>query len=140
MAGNRETWFGAEVILNSTDLSDQVTSIDWTEGFELLNSPAMGDDTNIGVQGLRQLSGTINFNQSFATSNVDATIRAAVATRGSVLLEVKKDGSTSTSATNPQRRVLVVLGNYTPFGGSAGQVKTASVTFSAAGDLAWLES
>lgn len=138
--GTRLVWTNCEVIINSVDLSEQVTQVSLTEGFSLQNSPAMGDDTDQSVQGLRQFSGTISFNQSFTSGGVDATVRAIAATRGSVLLELTPDSTASVSATNPKRRILVVLGNYQPFSGSAGQIATASVDFQAAGDLSYVTS
>ncbi|SDF83681.1 hypothetical protein [Thalassobaculum litoreum] len=138
--GTRLVWTNAEVIINSTDLSEQVTQVALTEGFSLQNSPSMGDDTDQSVQGLRQFSGTITFNQSFVTGGVDATIRAIMANRGSVLLEITPDSTVAVGAANPKRRCLVVLGNYQPYSGSAGQIATATVDFQAAGNLSTLTS
>lgn len=136
--GSRLVWQNAEIILNSTDLSEQVTQVSLTLGYALLQAPAMGDETELSVQGLKQYSGQLTFNQSFDSVGVDQTINDILASRQSVLMELMKDRDSAIGTGNPKYRGLVVLGNYQPFQGSAGQVATATLDFQAAGDISRL--
>jgi hypothetical protein len=122
----------AFVEINSVDLSDHVRQVTLNYSAELQDSTAMGDTTRERLGGLKDWSLTVEFNQDFAASEVDATLFSIVGTVFGV--EVRATSS-ARSATNPGYNGNGILESYAPFGGGVGDLLVAPVTIQAAGTL-----
>lgn len=116
----------ARVEVNSVDLSDWVTSVQLPIEFEALEDTAMGDTARSRVAGLEDGSITINFNDDFAASAVDATIWAAKKT--AVVIKVRPTSS-AIGATNPEYVGSYLVNQINPFGNSVGELATRSVSW-----------
>jgi hypothetical protein len=122
----------ADVNIDSTDLSDHVRQVALTVSFDELDDTAMGDTYRSRLGGLGDWNVTIEFNQDFAASEVDATIWPLI---GTVVTLVVKPTSGSVSATNPSYSGSVLISDYTPMSNSVGDLATVSVTWPGAGTL-----
>jgi len=114
----------ARVEVNSVDLSDWVTSVELPIEYEELEDTAMGDSGRSRIAGLQDSTISINFNQDFAASAVDATLWAA---RGTVVVVKVRPTSASIAATNPEYVGSYLVSQYNPFGNSVGELATVEV-------------
>lgn len=122
----------AVVTVNAVDLSDHVRQVSISTSADDLDDTAMGNTYRSRIAGLKDWQVTIEFNADYAASEVDATIWPLVGTTTTV--KVKPD-SASTSATNPEYSGDVLVNDYTPVGGSVGELATVSMTWPGAGTL-----
>lgn len=120
------------VLVGGTNLSDDAKAIEINVAGEELDDTAMGDTFHSRIAGLKDWSGTITFNQDFASSQVDATIFPLI---GSVTtISAKADAGTA-SATNPRYNGNAIITGYTPITGEVGSLGSATLTFVGAGTL-----
>ena len=121
------------ITVNGVNLSDHVTSVelnDETADVATTNFGSSGNVTRVG--GLKDGSITIEFQQDYAASNVDATLWAA---RGTAITVTVKATSASTSATNPLYSGSYLVTQYKPVSGKVGDLSTLSITWPRTGDL-----
>lgn len=123
----------ASVTVNSVDLSDHVRQVTLNVSAAELDDTAMGDTFRSRIGGLKDWSVTIEFNQDYAASEVDATLWPLLGTTTTVVV---KPTSSAVSATNPSYSGSVLVSGYNPVGGSVGDLATTSVTWQGAGALA----
>lgn len=121
-----------DVTVNSVDLSDHVRAVTADISIDELDDTAMGDDSRSRIGGLKDVSVTVEFNQDFAASEVDATLWAAF---GTVIDVVVVPTSGSVSATNPSYTFPVLVSSYSPFSNSVGDLATVSVTWPGSGTV-----
>lgn len=114
------------VTLNSVDLSDQVTAVTINQTFDELETTSMGATSHTFVKGLESSTVTLDFINSYASSEVAATLQAAYGT--TVPLTIKPT-SAVVSATNPEYQTTILVNNLTPVSGSVGDLSTQSITF-----------
>ena len=114
------------VTLNSVDLSDQVTAVTINQTFDELETTSMGATSHTFVKGLESSTVTLDFLNSYAASEVAATLQAAYGT--TVALTIKAT-SAAISATNPEYQTTILVNNLTPVSGSVGDLSTQSITF-----------
>ena len=120
------------IVVNGVDLSDHVTSVsldDSVADIDTTNFASSGNHTRTG--GLKDGSITIDFQNDFAASSVDATIWAA---RGTLVTVTVKATSSATSSTNPQYSASYLVNQY-KLGGKVGDLSTTSVTWPRSGAL-----
>jgi len=122
----------AYVTVNGTDLSTYARSVTIEVSGDQLDDTAMGDTFRSRIGGLKDWSISIDFNQDFGSSAVDATLFPLLNTVVGVV--VNPEGST-TSATNPKYSGNVLVSSYTPVSGSVGDLATTSVSWQGAGTL-----
>lgn len=124
----------AFVTVNAVNLSDHVRSVTVNGTADQLDDTAMGDLFRSRIAGLKDWTISLEFNQDFAASNVDATLWAAYVA-GTVPVVVRAT-SAAASATNPQYSGTVVVSAYSPLTNGVGDLATTSVTWQGAGTLA----
>ena len=123
----------ASVTINSVDLSDHVRSVSLSLTAEELDTTAMsatGYRTRAG--GLKDGSLTLEFNQDFASSEIDATFNGII---GTVVAFVVKPTSGSVSSTNPSYSGNVLITEYMPLANAVGDLATVSMTFPTSGAI-----
>lgn len=123
----------AYVTINSVDLSDHVKSVVLNLGAETLDSTKMSDTTRNFIGGLLTAGLTIDFEQDYASSKVDATI-AALGLGAATTIVVKADAG-STSSTNPSWSGSWVLSSYQPVGGTVGDLHMTQLQCVPAGTI-----
>ena len=121
------------ITVNGVDLSDHVTSVelnDETADIATTNFGSSGNTTRTG--GLKDGSITIEFQQDYAASKVDATLWAA---RGTAITVTVKATSAATASTNPLYSGSYLVTQYQPVSGKVGDLSTLSITWPRTGDL-----
>lgn len=121
-----------KVTVGGTDLSDHIRQVTADITVEELDDTAMGEDSRSKIGGLRDASVTLEFNQDFAASEVDATLWAAL---GTVINVVVTPTSSAVSSTNPAYTFPVLVNQYQPFANSVGDLATVSVTWPGSGTV-----
>ena len=119
------------VSLNGTDISSSLS------GASLEITVEEVDKTSLGSAGWREVAAglksgsvTLNFQQDFGASGVDATHYPLIGTEGTVVI---RPTSGTVSATNPAYTAHVLVSQYTPIAGSVGDLATFDVTFPTVG-------
>ncbi len=124
----------AYVLINAVDLSDHVESVTLDVKVTDVDVTAMKDGGKNHIAGLQDNQVTITFWQDYAASNVDATLSAMVTAGTPVAIKVGNNGS-SFSATNPSYSGSVLLTDYQPVAGKAGDGLQAQVTLPVCGTI-----
>jgi hypothetical protein len=120
----------AYLTLNGVELSTKVKTVTLTIDVATQDGTAMGGSGwTTNVPGLKSGSLAITFNDDFASSNVDATIAAALGT--SVAFELRPTSSAVGSG-NPKWTGNVII-NQNVIGGGIGELAAKSVTFPTTG-------
>lgn len=122
----------ASVVINSVDLSDHVRQVTLNVQADQLDDTAMGDTFRSRIGGLKDWSVTVEFNNDFAASEVDATLWPLLGTTTTITV---KPTSAAVGATNPSYSGSVLVSQVQPLGNSVGDLATTSVTWQGAGTL-----
>jgi len=109
------------VTVNSVDLTDHITSIDFTETVSEIETTAMGDANVTRIGGLKDGSVSISWHQDFASSEVYATLNPLL---GSTTTVVVKATSGAVSATNPSKSVSCLVTELPFVSGGVGELAT----------------
>jgi len=115
-----------QITINSVDLSNHVTSVTFSEITDALETTAFGQSFRSRIGGLKDGTIDVEFNQDFAASNVQATIRTLL---GTVVVVVLKPTSAAVSATNPSYTFSVLVDEWPTFGNAVGELATVSVSW-----------
>ena len=121
------------VVINAVDLSDQVTSATINQQFDELETTSMGATSHTFVKGLESSTITLDFLNSYAASEVYATLQSAY---GTVVTCVLKPTTAAVSATNPSFTASILVNNLTPINGAVGDLSTQSITFTCVSTVA----
>lgn len=128
---------GAQVTVNSVDLSAYVSSVTLNQEFDQLEVTAMGDGGHKYIAGLENSSISIDFNADFAASKVNQTINGSGATNGLVgattTVTIQPNAGTA-SATNPKYTATVLITQW-PQVYNVGELATISVTWPVSGTI-----
>lgn len=117
----------ASVTVNAVDLSAYVTSVTVDYKVDAIETTAMGATGHSYTGGLQANTVTVNLNQDFAATKVEATIFPLVGT--TTTLVVKAD-SGAVSATNPSYTVTgAYLEGSQPVNGAVGDLAAMSLSF-----------
>tara|TARA_R110002020_G_scaffold46300_5_gene131834 strand:- start:710 stop:1117 length:408 start_codon:yes stop_codon:yes gene_type:complete len=122
----------ASVVLNSVNLSDHVSSVTLEITADEIVTTAMGDTFQSRAGGLKDGTLSIEFQQDFAASEVDATLFPLL---GSTTAFVVKPTSGSVSSTNPSYAGNVLVNSHSPVANGVGELATMSVSFPTSGTI-----
>jgi len=122
----------ASVTLNSVDLSDHVASVTLDITADEIVTTAMGDTFQSRTGGLKDGTLSIEFQQDFAASEVDATLWPLL---GTTTAFVVKPTSSAVSATNPSYSGNVLVNQHIPVANAVGELATMSVSFPTSGTI-----
>lgn len=127
-------------ISSSTDFSDHVKQVTLNMSVAMQDFTTFGDGAFVSQKpGLKSADITIEFNQDFASSSVDATFGAAFLAGTLVYLDFKPTSS-SRGSTNPSYVYACYVTSYPPIGQSVGDRAAVSVGFAVTGTYARLTS
>lgn len=127
-----QVFTNAFLSIGGTDLSDHVRQVTLEYSAELQDITAMGDDTRNRLGGLKDWSISVEFNQDYAASEVDATLFSIVGASSAIVL---RPDAGAVSATNPEFTGNAILESYQPMGGSVGDAHVSPATLQGTGDL-----
>ena len=116
------------ITVNSVDLSDHVSSVEINLSKDQIDTTNFGGAGREYIAGLKNDSFTLNFQQNFATAEVDATLYPLWDNETEFAVVVKPS-TAAVSATNPSYSGTCILLEYMPLNGSVGELSTTSVTF-----------
>jgi len=119
-------------INGSTALASYLTQVELKASANDITTTAFGSTWVTRVAGLKEGSLTLNFNQDYATTTVDATLWPLLGTNATVVI---KPTSTATSANNPAYTAICVVTDLTPVSGQIGDLATFSVTWPTSGTV-----
>jgi hypothetical protein len=114
------------------NVSDDVRSVTLDTGNESNDKTAMGSNTRVSKAGLATWSVSIEFNQDFAASHLDALIAGLSDSEAALIF---RSDAGSIGPTNPQWSGTGVVTAYNPISGATGDLAVATVTLAAASDL-----
>jgi hypothetical protein len=121
------------VTINSVDLTDHVTSVTLDLSADEVETTAFGSTARTRIGGLQDNSVSLDFQQDYAASSVEATIRPLIGTLGTVVI---KPNGTAVTATNNSYTFLALVTEWQSVNGAVGDLATASVTWPISGTVA----
>jgi hypothetical protein len=113
-------------INGSTALASYLTQVELKTSVNDITTTSFGSTWVTRVAGLKEGSLTLQFNQDYAASAVDATVWPLLGTSATVVI---KPTSTAVSATNPAYTAICLVNDLTPVSGQIGDLSTFSVTW-----------
>jgi hypothetical protein len=121
-----------QIVINSVDLTNHIDTIKIDEKFADVDTTAFGSTSKTRVSGLGDHSVTINFQQDFAVSSVEATIFPLIGTTTSITVK-PLNGATSTI--NPAYTFTVLVTEWTPLDAKVGSLAMANLTWPISGSI-----
>jgi hypothetical protein len=119
-------------INGSTALNAYLTQVELKASANDVTTTAFGSTWVTRVAGLKEGSLTLQFNQDYAASAVDATLWPLLGTNATVAI---RPTSNAISSTNPSYTAVVVVTDYTPVSGNLGDLATLSITLPTSGTV-----
>ena len=119
-------------INGSTALASYLTQVELKSSANDITTTAFGSTWVTRVAGLKEGSLTLQFNQDYATTTVDATLWPLLGSNATVVI---KPTSTATSANNPAYTAVCLVTDITPVSGQVGDLATFSVTWPTSGTV-----
>jgi len=119
-------------INGSTALNPYLTQVELKASANDVTTTAFGSTWVTRVAGLKEGSLTLQFNQDYAASAVDATLWPLLGTNATVAI---RPTSSAISTSNPSYTAVVVVTDYTPVSGQIGDLATLSITLPTSGTV-----
>jgi predicted secreted protein len=113
-------------INGSTALASYLTQVELKASANDITTTAFGSTWVTRVAGLKEGSITLQFNQDYAASAVDATLWPLLGSNATVVI---KPTSTAVSSSNPSYTAIALVTDLTPVSGQIGDLATFSVTW-----------
>lgn len=130
----------AGTITSATDFSDHIKQITMNLNVAMQDFTTFGDGAFIAQKpGLKGADISIDFNQDFAASTVDAVFGAALIAGTLVYLDIKPTNA-ARGVTNPSYVYACYVQSYPPIGQTVGDRSAATVGFAVTGTYARLTS
>lgn len=119
-------------INGSTALAGYLTQVELKLSATDVTTTAFGSTYVTRVAGLKEGSLTLNFNQDYAASTVDATLFPLLGSNATVVI---KPTTSAVSSANPAYTAVCVVQDLTPISGQIGDLSTFSVTWPTSGTV-----
>jgi hypothetical protein len=119
-------------INGSTALASYLTQVELKTSANDITTTSFGSTWVTRVAGLKEGSLTLQFNQDYATTTVDATLWPLLGSNATVVI---KPTSTTVSANNPAYTAVCLVNDLTPISGQIGDLSTFSVTWPTSGTV-----
>ena len=113
-------------INGSTALASYLTQVELKTSANDITTTSFGNAWVTRVAGLKEGTLTLQFNQDYAATTVDATLWPLLGSNATVVI---KPTSTAISASNPSYSVVALVTDLTPVSGNIGDLATFSVTW-----------
>lgn len=120
----------AKVTINAVNVSAFSTSVTVSIDVDDQETTAFGSTFRSRTGGLKDGKLDLEFNQTFAAAEVDATIWPLL---GAVVAFTAKSTSGANSATNPEYQGSVLISEYTPLDGGVGDLAKVKVSWPTSG-------
>lgn len=116
------------VTFGTTDISSYVTSVTLSSTYDVVETTAFGNTARTRVAGLADNSVSLEFNQDYATSALEATIYPTLGTAVSITVR-------PVAGVSPAYSFSALVSEWTPLNGAIGELATASVTWPISGTI-----
>ena len=122
----------AQVITNATvtvggvDLSSSIRKVTLSTSRAELDTTTFGSSAKRRVAGLADNKVSLDFNQDFSASSVEASIYTLI---GSTTTIVIKPNGTTASATNPSYTFTALVTEWTPLDAQVGELASATISW-----------
>ncbi len=122
-----------QVTVGGTDLTDHVTSVELPVSVADLGTTNFSSDGwNENIGGLKSFTVTVNFQQDYAASEVDATLWPLLGTSAAITLTPNTDTVTTT---NPQFQFNAIVNDLKPIAATVGDLAVQQVTWTGTGAI-----
>ena len=118
------------VTVNSVDLTDHITSIDFVENANEIETTSMGSANVTRIGGIKDGSVRISWHQDYASSEVYATLNPLLGTTTTVVV---KPTSGAVSATNPSKSVSALVSELPFISGDVGSLSVFDTNWNFSG-------
>jgi len=118
------------VTVNSVDLTDHITSIDFVENANEIETTSMGSANVTRIGGLKDGSVRISWHQDYASSEVYATLNPLLGTTTTVVV---KPTSAAVAATNPSKSVSALVSELPFISGDVGSLSVFDTNWNFSG-------
>ena len=122
----------ATVTIGSVDLSSSIRKVTLSTSRAELDTTTFGSTAKRRVAGLADNKVSLDFNQDFSASSVEATLYTLI---GSTTTIVIKPNGTTASATNPSYTFTALVTSWTPLDAQVGELASATITWPIDGDI-----
>jgi len=119
-------------INGSTALASYLTQVELKTSANDITTTSFGSSWVTRVAGLKEGTVTLQFNQDYAASTVDATLWPLLGSQATVVI---KPTSTAVSSSNPAYTAVALVTDLTPVSGQIGDLATFSVTWPTSGTV-----
>ena len=116
----------ASVTIGSVDLSSSIKKVSLSSSRAEIETTTFGNTAKRRVAGLIDNKVSLDFNQDFSASSVEASIYSLLGTTATVV--IKPNGSTA-SATNPSYTFTALVTEWMPLDAQVGELASASITW-----------
>lgn len=121
-----------QIIINSVDLTNRIDSVTLEETFADVDTTAFGSSAKTRVAGLGDHKVTIEFQQDFSASEVEATVYPLIGTITSLTL---KPLLGTTTTTNPAYTFSALVTDWKPLDGKVGDLLKSSISWPISGSV-----
>ena len=119
-------------INGSSALASYLTQVELKASANDITTTTFGNTWVTRVAGLKEGSLTLQFNQDYAASTVDATLWPLLGSQATVVI---KPTSSAVSSNNPAYTAICVVTDLTPVSGQIGDLSTFSITWPTTGTV-----
>lgn len=116
----------ANVSIGGVDLSSHITKVTLSTMRAEIETTTFGNVAKRRVAGLQDNSVSIDFNQDFAASAVEATLYPLVGSTAQIII---KPNGTTTGTANPSYTFNALCVEFTPLDAQVGELSTASISW-----------
>ena len=116
----------ATVTIGSVDLSSSIRKVTLNTSRAELDTTTFGNTAKRRVAGLADNKVSIDFNQDFSASSVEASIYSLIGTTTTVVI---KPSGTTVSATNPSYTFTALVTDWTPLDAQVGDLASATISW-----------
>jgi hypothetical protein len=116
----------ANVSIGGVDLSSHITKVTLSTMRAEIETTTFGNVAKRRVAGLQDNSVSIDFNQDFAASAVEATLYPLVGSTAQIII---KPNGTATGTANPSYTFNALCVEFTPLDAQVGELSTASISW-----------
>jgi len=116
----------ANVSIGGVDLSSHITKVTLSTMRSEIETTTFGNVAKRRVAGLQDNSVSIDFNQDFSASAVEATLYPLVGSTAQIII---KPNGTATGTANPSYTFNALCVEFTPLDAQVGELSTASINW-----------
>jgi len=116
----------ASITIGGVDLSSSIRKVTLSSSRAELDTTTFGSTAKRRVAGLADNKVSLDFNQDFSASSVEASIYSLIGTTTTIVI---KPNGTTASATNPSYTFTALVTDWTPLDVQVGDLASATISW-----------